>query len=313
HELATRLSYHLWQTMPDEELLAAADSGALLTEDGYEAQVERLFADARTRAAMSEFYRQWLWLDDLPPMDALLGNPRFDAFAGDFVPDPETHEHMVQEVLDMLEHYTFDADGTVADVMLSERSFATTEDLAEIYGVEPWTGGEPPALPPGQRVGLLSRAALTASGTANTRPIMKGVFIRTALLCQSIPPPPDNANAMPPAPSPDMSTREVVEQLTEQPGSACAGCHKTLINPLGYATESFDALGRFRTEQVLFDDDGRVTGTRPIDTRSTPQVAIGDDTPSSGVGDLAQQMVDSGELQQCFARQYLRFSFGRSE
>lgn len=313
YELASRLSYHFWQTMPDEELLAAAESGALATDAGYAAQVDRLFADPRTRVAMAEFYRQWLWLDDLPPMDALVGNPRFDAFAGDFSPGPDTHEHMVQEVLDMLEHYTFDVEGTVAEVMLSERSFAAAEDVAELYGVEPWTGGEPPALPPGQRVGLLSRAALVASGTANTRPIMKGVFIRTALLCQSIPPPPDNANAMPPAPEPDMSTREVVEQLTEQPGSACAACHQTLINPLGYATESFDALGRFRSEQVLLDDAGARTGTRPIDTRSIPQVVLGDDTPSSGVADLANQMVDSGVLQACIARQYLRFSYGRPE
>jgi hypothetical protein len=313
YELASRLSYHLWQTMPDDELLAAAQSGAIATDEGYRAQVDRLFADPRTRVAMAEFYRQWLWLDDLPPMDGLVGNPRFDAFAGGFVPEPDTHEHMVQEVLAMLEHYTFDTEGTLADVMLSERSFATTPDLAELYGVAPWTGGEPPALPEGQRVGLLSRAALVASGTTNTRPIMKGVFIRTSLLCQSIPPPPPNANANPPAPEPDRSTREVVEQLTEQPGSACAGCHQSLINPLGYATESFDALGRFRTEQALFDETGERTGTRPVDTSSIPQVVPGDTTPSEGAADLARLMVDSGELQQCVARQYLRFSFGRPE
>lgn len=313
YELASRLSYHFWQTAPDDELLAAAADGSLASAEGYTAQVDRLFADARTRASMAEFYRQWLWLDDLPPMDALVGNPRFDAFAGDFTPGPDTHEHMVDEVLAMLEHYTFDVDGTVADMMLSERSFATADDVAELYGVAPWTGGEPPELPPGQRVGLLSRAALLASGTSNTRPIMKGVFIRTALLCQTIPPPPNNANAMPPAPDPNMSTREVVEQLTEQPDSACAGCHQALINPLGFATESFDALGRFRSEQVLFDDAGEPTISRPIDTQSIPQVIPGEDTPSTGVGDLAQQMLDSGVLQACVARQYLRFSRGRLE
>lgn len=313
HELASRLSYHFWQTMPDEELLTAAESGALATDEGYAEQVDRLFGDPRTRAAMSEFYREWLWLDELPPMDALVGNPRFDAFAGEFSPGPDTHEHMVREVLAMLEHYTFDAQGSLEDVMLSERSFATTDDVAELYGVAPWTGGEPPALPPGQRVGLLSRAALVATGTANTRPIMKGVFIRTAMLCQSIPPPPDNANAMPPAPAENATTREVVEDLTEQPGSACAGCHANLINPLGFATESFDALGRFRTEQVLLDDAGERTGTRPVDTRSVPQIVTGDTTPSEGVSDLAQLMLESGQLETCVARQYLRFSLGRPE
>ncbi|MEX1368071.1 MAG: DUF1592 domain-containing protein [Nannocystaceae bacterium] len=313
YELASRLSYHLWQTMPDEALLAAADSGELLTDEGYQAQVDRMFDDPRTRQATAELYRQWLWLDDLPPMDALVGDPRFDAFAGDFEPGPLTHEHMVDEVLAMLEHYTFDADGTLDDVMLSDRSFARHDDVAQLYGVPAWDGGEPPTLSDGERVGLLARAALTATGTANTRPIMKGVFIRTALLCQAIPPPPDNANAMPPASDPSMSTREVVEQLTEQPGSACASCHAGLINPLGFATESFDALGRFRTEQVLFDDDGNVTGQRPVDTRSVPQIVPGDTTPSTGVADLAQQVVDSGQLQSCFARQYLRFTFGRPE
>lgn len=313
HELASRLSYHLWQTMPDEALLEAAASGELLTEEGYQAQVDRMFADPRTRAATAELYRQWLWLDDLPRMDALVGDPRFDAFLGEFAPGPETHEHMIEETLALLQHYTFDVEGGLSDVMLSERSFARHEDVAELYGTAPWTDGEPPELPAGQRVGLLARAALTASGTSTTRPIMKGVFIRTALLCQSIPPPPDNANAMPPAPDPNMSTREVVEQLTEQPGSACQGCHAPLINPLGFASESFDALGRYRTQQVLLDEQGNPTGTRPIDTTSVPQVVPGDSTPSSGVADLAQQMLDSGELQACFARQYLRFTFGRPE
>ncbi|MEM7156508.1 MAG: DUF1592 domain-containing protein [Myxococcota bacterium] len=313
YELASRLSYHLWQSMPDEELFAAARSGDLLTPEGYQAQVDRLFADARTRASMAEFYRQWLWLDDLPSMDALVGDPRFDAFAGDFAPGPETHEHMRDEVLAMLEYYTFDTPGSVSELMFSNQSFARAEDVAELYGVQPWSGGEPPQLPDAERVGLLTRAALTASGTANTRPIMKGVFIRTALLCQDIPPPPDNAAANPPAPAPNMSTREVVEQLTEQPDTSCMGCHGALINPLGFATENFDALGRFRDEQVLFDDDGQVTTSVPIDTRSVPQVTAGDHTPSAGPADLAQLIVDGGQFQACFARQYLRYTEGRPE
>lgn len=314
YELASRLSYHLWQTMPDDALFAAAQSGALQTEDGYAAQVDRMFDDPRTRASIAQFYRQWLWLDELPAMDALVGNPRFDAFAGDFSPGPDTHEHMVDETLAMLEYYTFDDDGSLADIMLTDGTFARHEDVAELYGTAVWSGNEPPpASPDGQRIGLLTRAALTASGTATTRPIMKGVFIRTALLCQSIPPPPDNAAAMPPAPDPGLSTREVVEQLTEQPSTTCVGCHATLINPLGFATENFDALGRFRQVQELFDDDGNRTGQRPIDTHSVPHVVLGDETPSEGPSDLAQQILDSGELHTCFARQYVRFSLGRPE
>jgi len=312
-ELASRLSYHLWQTMPDDALWSAARSGELLTDEGYAAQVDRLFADPRARTSMARFYRQWLWLDDLPAMDALVGDPRFDAFLGDFAPEPDTHEHMVDETLEMLAYYTFDTPGTLADVMLTERSFARHDDVAELYDAPVWEAGEPPALPPGERVGLLSRAALTATGTANTRPIMKGVFARTALLCQSIPPPPDNVNAVPPAPSAGQSTREVVEQLTEQAGSSCAGCHSTIINPLGFVSENYDALGRVRDQQVIFDDEGEVSGARPIDTRTVPQIVPGDETPAAGVADAAQQMLDSGLVQACFARQVLRYTHGRAE
>ena len=312
-ELASRLSYHLWQTMPDDELFEAARSGALSTEEGYAAQVDRMFADPRTRKAVGTFYREWLWLDDLPPMDALLGTPLYQAFAGDFTPTPETTENMIGEVVDLALHYTFSTDGTFADLFDSRLSFARTQDVAQIYGVPPWTNGEPPVIDDPARGGLLTRAALLATGTTNTRPIMKGVFIRTALLCDMIPPPPDNANAMPPDLSPDQTTREVVEALTEQPGSACAGCHATLINPLGYATENFDALGRSRSEQVLFDTEGKVTGRKPIETEAIPRVIGTDDTPARDGLELSALIVDSGRAQACFARHWVRFTFARPE
>jgi hypothetical protein len=311
-ELASRLSYHFWQSAPDDELLEAARSGDLLTEEGYAAQVERLFADPRTTAALEEFYAEWLWLEDLPPLDARVGTPVFDAFRGDFDPQPESTSNMVQEVLDMASWYT--ERGTLTDLFTSDRSFATTPDVAQIYGVAPWDGaGDPPVFPQPERAGLVARAALLATGSPNTRPIMKGVFIRKALLCDAIPPPPDNANAMPPELSPDATTREVVEALTEQEGTACAGCHAAFINPLGYATESFDALGRFRTEQTLFDEAGNVTGTRPIDSTSIPRVDPNDDRPSAGAPDLSRYLVESERVQACFARHYVRWTFGRAE
>jgi hypothetical protein len=313
YELAARLSYHFWQTMPDEELLEAARSGALSTEEGYAAQVDRLFEDRRTRDAVATFYREWLWLDDLPPMDALSGSPLYEAFAGDFIPTPETTENMIQEVVDLALHYTFVTDGTFADLFESRLSFARTQDLASIYGVPAWTEGSPPELTDPARGGLLTRAALLATGTTNTRPIMKGVFIRMALLCDVIPPPPDNANAMPPDLSPELTTREVVEALTEEPGTACAGCHSTLINPLGYATENFDALGRSRTQQVLFDADGNVTARRPVDTQVVPHVLGSDDTPAADGLELSTLIVDSGRAQACFARHWVRYSFSRDE
>lgn len=312
-ELAQRLSYHFWQTAPDDELFEAARSGALLDEDGYAEQVERMFADPRTAEALEEFYGEWLWLEDLPPLDARVGTPVYDAFLDGFTPAPETRANMIGEVLDMASWYTHDVGGSFADMFTSNRSFATTPDIAEIYGVPVWDGGEPPEFPNPERVGIVARAALVATGSPNTRPIMKGVFIRKAILCDEIPPPPDNANAMPPELSPDATTREVVEGLTEQAGTVCAGCHAGFINPLGYATENFDALGRFRTEQVLFDEEGNVTGRRPVDTTSVPRVEGDDDRVSNGAADLSQMIVESEKAQACFARHYLRWTFGRPE
>ena len=241
HEIATRLSYHFWQSLPDDELIAAAESGALLTDEGYAAQIDRLLADPRTEVTFGEFYREWLWLDDLAPMDALVGTALFDAVRGDFEPGPDTTANMVAEVVDMATWTTFIQGGGFEELFLSDRSFAKTDDVAALYGVTPWQGGEPPVLDDPARVGLLTRAALVASGGNNTRPIMKGVFLRKGLLCEPVPPPPNNAAANPPELSGEMTTREVVEELTQQADTACAGCHSTLINPLGFATENFDS------------------------------------------------------------------------
>jgi hypothetical protein len=110
-----------------------------------------------------------------------------------------------------------------------------------------------------------------------------------------------------------MTTRESVEAITEMPGSICAGCHSSMINPLGYATENFDALGRYRTEQKLFDDMGRVTGSKPIDATGVPQVTLGDLTPISAPGELMTLIANSGQVEACLARNYFRFTYGRWE
>ncbi|HWB76275.1 MAG TPA: DUF1592 domain-containing protein [Nannocystaceae bacterium] len=315
YELASRLSFHFWQTIPDDELFAAARDGSLATDEGYAAQLDRMVGDPRTRASVETFFAEWLKNGSLAELDSRLGTPVFDAFAGDFVPGPDLRERMFQEVTDLGLHYALDADGTFDEMFASRLSFARTDDLAQLYGVEVWNGeGTPPTFADEARVGLLSRAALVATGSANTRPIMKGVYIRKGLLCQEIPPPPDNAAANPPELSDSMTTREVVEQLTEQPGSQCAGCHATLINPLGFATENFDALGRVRDTQVLYDPDtAAIVDEKPIDTRSVPRLDGGDETVSTGVGDLTTMMLDSGAPQACFVRQYHRFTFGRAE
>jgi hypothetical protein len=312
YELASRLSYHFWQTLPDDALFEAARSGALLTDAGYEAEIERILADPRTRSAIAELFGQWLDNTILEELDGRVGTPVFDAFAGDYTPGPDLREHMLAEVTDAALHYTFERPGTLRDLITSSQSFARTEDLAAIYGVPVWSGGEPPPFSEPERVGLISRAAFLATGSASTRPIMKGVFIRKALLCDDIPPPPPNAAANPPMLSESLSTRQVVQELTEQ--STCSGCHRTLINPLGFATESFDALGRLRSEQPLYDPEtGEVVGSAPVDTETVPYVDSSDEAVASNAADLTALIAESPKPYACFARQYFRFTFGRLE
>jgi hypothetical protein len=312
-ELAARLSYHFWGTMPDQALRDAAASGKLLTYDGYASEVDRLMADPRASAALRTFFEQWFWpLLDLPPLDGRPSDPVFKAFAGGDLPSASLRGHMLADVLDAATWVTAHGGG-VAELLTNRLSFARDADLAAIYGVAPWDGAGTPPMLPASRVGLLTRAAFLSTGTANTRPIMKGVFIRQTLLCDVIPPPPPNAANTTITPSAGQTTRDVITSITEASGTPCRGCHATFINPLGFASESFDSLGRERAAQAFFDDTGKVTGSKAVDTASTPAVVSGDATPSTGIGDVTRLVVASGKVQACFATRLFRYAFRRLE
>lgn len=313
YELASRLSYHFWQTMPDEELLVHARSGDLTQDEVFQAQVQRMFTDPRTRTTIRSFYEEWLHREDVAELTSRLGTPAFDTLRGDFTPSAELREDMFSELVDMATHYSVDTKGTIEDLYTSRKSFATTANLAEIYGVPVWDGkSEPPAFVEPAREGLLTRAGMVATGSANTRPVMKGVFIRRALLCEQIPPPPANANASPIETTGAQTAREEVAALTET--GVCAGCHSTVINGLGYVTENFDSIGRFRAEEMLIDGTtGVLKGTKPVDTAAIPHVKVGDNRVAKDGREVSRWMLDSGKAQACFARVYFRFTFGRAE
>jgi hypothetical protein len=313
-ELANRLSYQFWETMPDEALFTAARSGALLMPDTYTREVDRLFKDSRTRAVIDDFFRDWLKLEDLKPLDTRNGDATFKTFAGADLPKGTLRSQMIDDTLDLARYYAWLRPGTFDDLLITNLSFARGADLPRMYGVAAWDGtAMPAAFPAGVRPGLLTRAAQLATGSANTRPIMKGVFVRENILCDEIPPPPDNAAANAPDLDSKLSTRQVVERITEMAGTACIACHGQLINPIGYATENFDALGRVRMDQRLFDDKGVEVGRAALDTRSVPQIVSGDMTASKGAADLVNLIISSGKAHACFARHYFRFTFARWE
>jgi hypothetical protein len=313
-EQVTRLAYHFWQTMPDGALLDLADSNGLADDASYAQLVETIASDPRAERSLRSFVREWLHLDDLRPLDSLLGDPTFDAFVGADEPSPQLRETMIDDVVDSFLFHLGRGD-SFSEWFQSPYSFAASDELAALYGTAKWNGKdvEPPRFPTGERVGLLTRAALLSTGTAKTRPIIKGVFVRDRILCDTVPPPPANATTIPVELTTQMSTREVVENLTEQPKSTCASCHSTLINPLGFATENYDALGRIRSKEVLYSAEGNELGEKAVSTESVPRIWPNDTQTSLGAADLTALILESGKAEACFARQYIRFAYGRRE
>jgi hypothetical protein len=242
-----------------------------------------------------------------------VGTPDFDAFRGDYTPTSETRQHMLDELERMGRYYSVDAPASFDDYFTSTKSFAENDDVAAVYGVSTWDGGEPPELGNG-REGIVTRALILSSGSASTHPIMKGVFIRKAILCDQLGPPPGDAMAIANEVMPaGITSRDKAVAISEARDD-CAGCHKTMINPLGFVTENFDALGRFRTTETLYDKmTGEALGTAPVDTSSVPQVTEDDQRKASTATELNQYMLESEKPQACFARRYFRFTFGREE
>lgn len=310
-ELAARLSYHFWQAPPDATLRASAASGALLQDAEYRAQVARLVGDPRSDAMVNEFFEQWFRLHELGSLTSRLGTPQYDAFAGANRPSAQLRDSMFTEVLNAV-RWNLRHGASLDELLTDRRQFTTSAELAAIYGAPAWDGTSVPAELPTSRSGLFTRAAFLANDSATTRPVMKGLRLRNALLCDSMPPPPGNLMVTTPELSADATTRQVVANLTEQPGSSCQGCHQ-MLNPLGYASEGFDALGRERTHQQLYDVNGNPTAAPPIDTSGVPRIDVDDPRPFTDIADVTARLAESRRVDSCFARQYFRYAFQRGE
>lgn len=311
HELASRMSYALWMAPPDATLRAAAEDGSLLDADVFVAEVDRLLADPRSHEALDDFFGRWWGLDEIVDPSLSLGDPAYDAFAGAQAPSPQLRDAMLDEVRDLTRHYVWTEEGRFEDLLTSNRSFASSDELAALYGVPVWQPGqEPPAFAEGERAGFLTRAALLVNGSTRTRPILKGKRVLEELLCQTIPPPPDNVSTEVDLEAP-FTTRERVEALTEQPGSSCFACHEQL-NPYGFATEGYDALGRFRSEELVFDETGTEIGRLPID--STVDIAVGGQVQTvQGAVQMSELLAADERARTCFSRHFFRYVYNRAE
>ncbi|MFK8000689.1 MAG: DUF1592 domain-containing protein [Polyangiales bacterium] len=313
YEAASRLSYQFWNSMPDEALMDAAETGALMTSEGWSSQVERVVAHPRTRDTMRSFLLEWFRFDQMNRASTGAG-PDFDVIAGDLNLDWTFDQAVENEIVDLFMH-TLRSGGTFEDFFLSEVTTTTHPVLASIYGVQPSTG-EPVALPAERhsiltRVGLLLTRAEVALPNINsiTHPILRGVFVRRQIVCDDLPEAPGGAmDNLPPIDRTRMGSREATDVLTGSP--ACGGCHGR-INGAGYALERFDPIGQLRDEEPLFDSDGNQTMVLAVndrvDIREAPEGGL------AGGAALAGALYNTGKVGACFARHYVRFSLGRSE
>lgn len=317
YEIASRLSYTFWQTMPDAELLAAADDGSLASDAGFARQLERVFQDPRTQETLWSFWNEWFKLEKFTGFET--SRPALQALAqGESLGAPG-HDHyrdMVQEVRDLTELFTFGQTSTARDLLTTDISVTQSADVAHLYGVEPWSGkGDYPKLPAGTRAGLLQRAALLVSNLEQTNPFHRGALLRRSVLCDALPQPDPNSlppgSLDPPPPSSAQTTRERFQAKIEGK-PLCEGCHASFAD-LGYVLESFDALGRYRTTEVVYDEKtGKKLAELPIDTSAVVNVVAGDTTPVASALELNQRLVESEKVEACMAQRYFEFAARRA-
>src|SRR5450432_327779 len=316
YEIASRLSYTFWQTLPDAQLFAAADDGSLATDAGFSAQLARVFADPRTHDTLWQFWNEWLGFEKFTGFET--ERPAFKALAaGEAIGQPghDYYGDMVQEMHDLTDLFTFGRDSTMADLLTTDLSLTKSADLAHLYGVAPWSGtGDYPTLPAGRRTGLFQRAALLVSNLEGTNPFHRGALVRRSLLCDALPQPDPNAlppgSLDPPPFDPNQTTRQRYQAKIEG-NSLCTTCHSSFAS-IGYVLESFDALGRYRTTETVFDaETGAKLAELPIDSSADTHIDPMDTTPTSNAAELNQKLIDSQKVEACFAQKYFQYAARR--
>ena len=293
-ELANRLSYFLWSSLPDQELRSQAAAGRLRDPEVLSQQARRLLKDPRVRRLATEFACQWLHIHDFDTLDEK-SEKHFPEFA-DLRSD--MYEESVRFFTDL-----FQRDASLLSLLDSDHTFLN-QRLARFYGVEGFAGDG------WQRVdgvrmlgrgGILGFATTLArqSGASRTSPILRGNWVSEVLLGEKLPRPPKDVPQLPPdeIATDGLTVRQLVARHTSDP--QCSGCHLR-IDPFGFALEGYDAIGRRRQHDL---------GGRVIDTRTT----LPDGTEIDGLTGLRDYLVKKRRdaIFRQFYRKLLGYSIGR--
>jgi hypothetical protein len=292
-DFVTRLSFFLWASAPDEELLEVARSGRLSDPAVLEHQVGRMLQDQRSEALSTRFFGQWLRLQDVGKVW-----PESSLFPGF---SQQLAEGMVKET-ELLFQHIIREDRSMLDIFDADYTFIN-DRLAQYYGIEGISGEafRRVQYPPDQRRGILGHGSVLqlTSMSDRTSPVLRGKWVMEVLMGTPPPPPPPNVPAFEASPDASGGRRLTTRQRMEAHSAApvCASCHD-FIDPIGLALDNFDATGKLRTRENMM----------PLDTRGT----FYDGTPIASVGELADVLLKRPiPLARNFADRFLAYAVGR--
>jgi hypothetical protein len=295
-ELASELSFLITGTMPDDELIAAADASHLRTADDLRREATRLLGTPAAKPLFRAFLHQWLSTVEL----ASLGKSTtiYPSFT------PALAASMSQELDDYFDHILWSGSGSYRELLTSTWS-SVDPALATLYGSQASGAGFQPVTLDGEtRQGVLTRAGYLAvhADADSSGPVARGVFVLDALLCRPPMPPPPDVPRLPPASAAadaHQTTRQRFDKHLSE--TFCNGCHVT-IDGVGFGFEEFDGIGRYRTTEngASVDTSGTLVGT-DVDGRFV------------GASELAARLVTSQDALRCFVRQSYRFAMGQEE
>ena len=293
YEMATRLSYLLWGTLPDSGLTEAAAAGDLDTPQGVRAAATRMLDDVRSQVTGAFFFDNWL---PIARLSALARDPElYPTFS------PKVGALLRQETQTFVKHVVFDTSGSLDEIFTAPYTFANA-DLAKFYGFSGVSGDDFRKVPldTNQRLGILTQAGVLAGSVKSnhTNPVTRSVFVLRKILCQDLPLPNASLAAFikPPDPYEGATTRE--RFAAHSKNAVCAGCH-VAMDPIGLAQENFDAVGLWRDKEndVVIDAKGELQ-------------LLG--APYNGPVELAKRVAATAEVKTCFAQQWMTFAYGRT-
>jgi len=315
YENASRLSFFLWDTIPNEWLLDLAERRELITAEQVEKAARRMLDDPRAKASMEEFLSQWMRFDRaLKTIRDRKYYPQFNS---------ELAAAMTEETRRLFNYVAWN-DRDFRELFTADYTFINA-DLAKIYGMEA------PAEPFGKveypkdsgRAGVLGQGAflLVTSKPSDTSPTERGLFVREHFLCQAVPPPPPGVNAALP-PLSDAKPMTNRERLGVHLSSeACVGCHK-LVDPIGLGLEQFDAIGQYREKHHVLIPPTRDQQKRKIKTETTEyfldidvtaEIVGVPDSSFTSPAELGAVLANDESCQKCVVKQLFRYALGREE